>query len=285
LNNFLIINWIGFENSSGFFVFFGDFLMSAQFDPTVIHPWLDKLNNHPIYSSLNTLTDLRHFMMHHVYSVWDFMSLIKYLQNQIAPAKFPWKPIGHASVRRFINALVLEEESDESVPTIHGEIGYSSHFELYVQNLREIGADPEPVQRFVELASQQGINVALESEFIPEPSRHFTQATFEFIATDKPHVVAAALALGREHVIPGMFRALLEKMHITLAQAPTFHYYLNRHIHLDEDFHAPLSLQLLNELCAGDIAKIKEAEMAAQQAIQVRIRFWDEVFNLMVDGE
>jgi len=256
--------------------------MSPQFNSAIIEPWLEQLNNHPIYSALNNLTDLQHFMAHHVYSVWDFMSLIKYLQNQIAPTQFPWQPIGNGSVRRFINALVLEEESDESMPS--GEISYSSHFELYIQNLREVGGDPTPALQFVELATQQSIDIALESEFIPPPSRHFTQATFEFIATDKPHIVAAALALGREHVIPGMFRALLKKMHITPAQAPTFHYYLNRHIHLDEDFHAPLSLRLLDELCAGDLAKIKEAEMAAQQAIEVRIRFWDEVLASLNNG-
>jgi hypothetical protein len=66
-------------------------------------------------------------------------------------------------------------------------------------------------------------------------------------------------------------------MDITQAQAPSFHYYLNRHIHLDEDFHAPLSLQLLNELCAGESEKVQEAELAAQQAIKARLRFWDEV--------
>jgi Protein of unknown function (DUF3050) len=83
--------------------------------------------------------------------------------------------------------------------------------------------------------------------------------------------------MGREQVIPNMFRAFLAQMGINKAEAPIFHYYLNRHIHLDEDFHGPLSLQLLNELCGGEADKIKEAEVAAQQAILARLRFWDEV--------
>ena len=40
-----------------------------------------RLEQHPIYGALRTLSDLRAFMAHHVYSVWDFMSLIKYLQR------------------------------------------------------------------------------------------------------------------------------------------------------------------------------------------------------------
>jgi ferredoxin len=46
------------------------------------------------------------------------------------------------------------------------------------------------------------------------------------------------------------------RMAVTEAQAPVFHYYLKRHIHLDEDFHAPLSLRLLAALCGGDPVKI-----------------------------
>lgn len=62
-------------------------------------------------------------------------------------------------------------------------------------------------------------------------------------------------------------------------QAPIFHFYLNRHIHLDEDFHAPLSLRLLNSLCAGDESRIAEAIEAAETAVTARIAFWDGVLE------
>lgn len=98
-----------------------------------------------------------------------------------------------------------------------------------------------------------------------------------FIDSDRAHAVAAALALGRERIIPAMFRAFLARMGITPEQAPTFHDYLNRHIHLDEDFHAPLSLRLLEHLCGDDPVRIEEARQAAIQAINARITFWDGV--------
>ena len=233
-----------------------------------------KLEAHPIYASVRTLDDLRVFMQHHVYSVWDFMSLIKFLQNEVAPARWPWTPRGDASVQRFINELVLEEETDVALP---GQEGFTSHFVLYLAAMREIGADADSPARFVDIAGVRGIEAALASGLAPTPSARFTRTTFDFIAAAKPHEVAAALALGREHVIPSMFRAFLSRMAVTEAEAPSFHYYLKRHVHLDEDFHAPLSLRLLSALCEGSAGKWREAEAAAGRAVDARIAFWDGV--------
>jgi hypothetical protein len=76
-----------------------------------------------------------------------------------------------------------------------------------------------------------------------------------------------------------MFRSFLRNLGVTEDQAPAFHYYLNRHIHLDEDFHAPLSLRLLNSLCGDDRRKQEEAVQAAEQAVEARILFWDGVLE------
>ena len=233
-----------------------------------------RLEAHPIYAAVATPGDLRVFMQHHVYSVWDFMSLIKYLQHEIAPARWPWTPSGDVSVQRFINELVLEEETDISLP---GREGHTSHFMLYLEAMREIGATVDIPARFVQQVAEQGIEAALGAGLAPASSVAFTRTTFGFLASGKPHTVAAALALGREHVIPSMFRAFLSRMAVTEAQAPSFHYYLNRHVHLDEDFHAPLSLRLLASLCGDDANKWREAEAAAEAAVNARIQFWDGV--------
>ena len=247
--------------------------MPKEITSDIIVDFKNRLENHPIYEAVSSIDDLQCFMEHHIYSVWDFMSLIKYLQSEVAPTTYPWTPRGEGGVRRFINELVLEEESDET--NIPGE--YSSHFELYHRAMTEIGADVSSSVSFISTVQEKGINKALELSCVPSPSRAFTSTTFQFIQNNKPHQVAAALALGREHIIPCMFRSILKKIGVTDKQAPIFHFYLNRHIHLDEDFHAPLSLRLLNGLCAGDESKIDEAVAAAQQAITARIAFWDGV--------
>jgi hypothetical protein len=249
--------------------------MSQDITNEVVREFRHRLEAHPIYAAVASIADLRCFMQHHVYSVWDFMSLIKHLQGVVAPSSQPWDASGDASVRRFINELVLEEETDEH--PVNG--GFASHFELYLSAMEEIGAETAPVRRFVQMVRDNGIDAALAEAAIPEPSRRFTQTTFAFITGDKPHVAAAALALGREHIIPGMFRAILERIGVSDAEAPIFHAYLNRHIHLDADFHAPLSLRLLNSLCAGDATRTEEAVDAAAQAVEARLAFWDGVLE------
>jgi hypothetical protein len=236
-----------------------------------------ELDAHPIYAEVKDLADLRVFMAHHVYAVWDFMSLIKYLQRHVAPTATPWMPQADPAVVYFINQLVLEEESD-AIETADG-IEHTSHFALYLRAMAEIGADAEAPRVFLERLRQEGLDAALYDPATPVPARYFSETTFCFIREDKPHAAGAALAVGRERIIPDMFRRLLEAEGISADQAPIFHQYLNRHIHLDEDFHGPLSMRLLEALCGDDPTRLAEAATAAEEAICARIRLWDGVLE------
>ena len=236
-----------------------------------------ELDGHPVYDALHGLPELRVFMAHHVFAVWDFMSMVKYLQRRIAPVEVPWLPGGDPALRYFINQLVLEEESD-SAPGLD-DLRYASHFECYLAAMREAGAATEPVTRFLDLVRDRGVDAALYSDLVPLPARYFCETTFCFLREDKPHAVAAALALGRERILPRVFRRLIAKVHWGPTQAPVFHHYLTRHVHLDADFHGPLSLRLLESLCAGDAARIAEAETAAEEALCARIRLWDGILD------
>jgi len=66
--------------------------MKNQITSDIILKFKQQLEDHPIYEAVSSIEDLQCFMTHHVYSVWDFMSLIKYLQHQIAPTRYPWTP-------------------------------------------------------------------------------------------------------------------------------------------------------------------------------------------------
>ena len=258
-----------------------------SFDKNFTSPNQAHLAAHPVYSAIKTVDDLKIFMGHHVFPVWDFMSLIKYLQGKLAPTTFPWAPAGDPSVVRFINELVMEEESDQNLPggANNGGPEFLSHFALYMGAMKEIGADPSGAVEFTGIAASKGIRAAIDSGLAPQPAAEFMEKTFSFINTDKPHVVAAAFALGREHVIPEMFRSFLAKMNISKNDAPAFHYYLERHIHLDSDFHAPMSIRMVDILCDGDKNKIAEASEAAIAAIDARISFWDGVHANILAGK
>lgn len=252
----------------------------AELNLEHLRPLQAELDRHPIYAALQTRADLCVFMAHHVFSVWDFMSLVKYLQARIAPTTVPWMPQGDPTLRYFINQLVLEEESDQ-VPHPDGP-RYASHFESYLGAMDEVGADTDPPRQFLDLVRTRGLDTALYSDLVPLPARYFCETTFCFIREDKPYAVAAAFALGRERIIPDMFRRLLARIELGTDRAPAFHYYLERHIGLDGDFHGPMSLGLLKTLCGGDPARIEEAQTAAEEALCARIRLWDGILEAIM---
>jgi len=239
-----------------------------------------RLDQHPLYSAVRTADDLRCFMQHHVYAVWDFMSLLKYLQGAVAPVSVPWQPTGDMALtaaQRLINEIVLGEETDEGLPDAAGQPTFISHFDLYLGAMQEVGADTAPVLAFLKQVKKKGVVKALRQADIPQASRRFMASTFDVIDSGDTPAVAAAFALGREQVIPGMFRALLADLGISRHKAPLFHYYLERHIHLDGQSHGPLSLNLLAHLCGDSAAKQRQVEKAAKKAVKARVALWDAV--------
>lgn len=101
----------------------------------------EDLMAHPLYEAIETREDLRFFMECHVWAVWDFMSLVKDLQRSITSLQVPWypSPIFSAQSVRLINKIVLDEESDSFVSE-EGEEICTSHLDLYLAAMQEVGA-------------------------------------------------------------------------------------------------------------------------------------------------
>ena len=109
-----------------------------------IDPLRQEIMNHKVYSVINDLDDLRIFMKYHVYAVWDFMSLLKALQNNLTCTNIPWFPKGSADTRFLINEIVVGEESDVD---LFGN--RKSHFELYLDAMYQCDANTVPIQKFI----------------------------------------------------------------------------------------------------------------------------------------
>jgi hypothetical protein len=235
-----------------------------------------RLTNHPLLARpiIQNKEELCIFMQSHVYAVWDFMSMLKYLQNAIVPTTVPWVPTAmtRTANARLINEIVFGEESDEAPGG-----GSQCHFDLYCQSMMEIGADVAPINEFIDTVTTTSVASALCLKSVPAESAAFVESTFGFINSRKPHVVAAAFCFGRETLITTMFSVLLAQLRIPRSQAPRFYYYLERHIEIDGEAHGPASMNLIETLCEQDPVRIVEAEQAAVAAIRARIALWDGV--------
>jgi len=240
-----------------------------------------RLNAHSLYGGINSEVNLRIFMQHHVYAVWDFMSLIKSLQHLITSNTIPWVPPNNPRHANFVNQLVLEEESDYGLTDFPTK-QYSSHFESYLHAMTEIGADIQPITTFIETVKAQSLESALQLSCVPEPCKQFMRFTFSVIKQNKPHLIAACIAYGREDLVPLLFQRLENGLQINATQAPNLYAYLQRHIQLDGEEHGPLAIQLVKELCEGSPDKKAAAIEVAEQALEERLRFWDAIQSALL---
>jgi len=142
-----------------------------------IRPLRDRLVRHPLYTSIATARGLQVFMEHHVFAVWDFMTLLKSLQRSLTRVELPWIPTADREARRLVNEIVLAEESDED-----GRGGHASHFELYLDAMAQARADVRPIHRFLEaIRGGASIETALESTGVPPSVGNFVRTTWSFV--------------------------------------------------------------------------------------------------------
>ncbi|MAK46614.1 MAG: heme oxygenase [Opitutae bacterium] len=243
-------------------------------------PLKEKLANHRIFERINSIQELKVFMEHHIFAVWDFMSLLKKLQKDLVPSGSPWVPNPNGNLVRFINEIVMEEESDQAYGN-GAEISYTSHYQIYLDAMTEVGASTETISRFVEMVKSEGINSAMQKINLPDPSRLFMSHTFKLINEGKSHEIAASFAIGRESIVPLMFKRILDQSKLEDDQVPVFRYYLVRHAELDGDHHGPMAHKLLENMSAGDPKIQQEIIEQATKSIEQRIFFWDGVLDAL----
>ena len=236
-----------------------------------IEPVRVKVVTHPMYNELSTIRAINTFMEHHVFAVWDFMSLLKSLQQELTCVNVPWIPTGATGSRRLINDIVLVEESDEL------NDGFISHFELYLRGMTESGASTAAIDAFIScLRDGRAVPSSLEAVAAPKPSADFVRATWDFIEDAPVHCKAAAFAFGREDLIPDMFDQVVA-VRADEKSLDTFCDYLARHIQVDSEEHTPMAMQMLAELCGDDDSRWKECGATINRALEARILLWDGI--------
>jgi hypothetical protein len=239
-----------------------------------LFPLKQQLIHHPLYQKIKSPQHLHTFMEQHVFAVWDFMSLLKFLQRELTCVQLPWTPSKYTPAARMINEIVLGEETDVDR---HGQP--ASHYQLYLQAMDQAGADNSLIKQLVS-SVRRGIPVAQATQQLPilKEVKAFMDFTFQTIDRGEQHEVAAVFTWGREDLIPDMFTSLVKDIqHNQSANLEDFIYYLERHIELDADEHGPLALKMMELLCEDDQQKWNQCYKIAQKALKARIALWDGI--------
>ena len=245
-----------------------------------LEPLRDQLKSHSLYSTLSNMDDVAVFMEKHVFAVWDFMSLLKSLQNHLTNVNVPWTPKGGGATARFINEIVMAEESDIN------ELGVPmSHYEMYLDAMAQVGANTSAIGLFVNaIENRDSLETAAKRIDLETPILEFIQFTMGVVNSNKPHCIASAFTFGREDVIPDMFLEVVSQSQ-TQDNDKTYGkllYYLNRHIELDGDEHGPISLKMVAELCGEDANKWEEVLETAKEALKFRLKLWDHITDTIL---
>ena len=233
-----------------------------------------KLAFHDLYKDVWTEHGIKTFMKYHVFCVWDFQSLAKKVQYVCSPPKFPWMPGVAPELRRLINEVILEEETD--VDPTNGS--YCSHYELYIKAMNKCGADLSLHNDYMKSLILDG-DVFEANKLLPKPLRDFLDFGFKLIFEGEAHEICAVFAKGRETLIPAMFEGLISQLNDEMpGKWELFHYYLNRHIEIDGGEHGPASETLYKYFCKTNQHRV-QAEKAVYEALSLRDSLWSFILS------
>jgi len=242
-----------------------------------INPLKQQLLNHDLYKYIETPDDLRIFTQHHVFEVWDSMSLVKCLQQKLTNINVPWTPRQSPKLTYFINDMVLAEESDVN---LNGK--RQSHFEMYLQAMEELKASTFDIHKFIEQVDHgTDIFLVISASELPEPVKSFLIFTFNTIYHEQLHQVAAAFVFGREELIPDTFCEILGEIEEKFPEEniSNLKYYFQRRLDIDRDIHRPMAIQLIEDICQNHSDLWQNVEEVAVNALHKRLNLWNGILK------
>ena len=231
------------------------------------------MKHHKVFELVTNIASLRAFMQWHVFAVWDFMTLVKRLQHEYTTVRLPWCPPKRPQAARLINEIVLGEESDLTPQGNH-----CSHFELYMAAMEDVGSSTSRVRQFVHFMDEgMPLEDVMRATELPHPVCEFVKSTIDVALYGTTEEVLGSFLYGREDAIPEMFQDLLTSWKLNPGDAPIFTFYLQRHIQLDANSHAPAIRKIVEEQIGGEERLLERFYNSALDAVERRIQLWDSL--------
>lgn len=232
------------------------------------------LSRHPVIDLLRTRQAVGVFMRYQVFAVWDYMTLLKAMQQRFTGQSLPWRPAPWSGeVVRLINLLVLHEESD-----IDGDGRIRSHFESFLELMEQTGIPTREARQAVIFGDLQEL---------PAPIRRFVDFTLDTAISGMDEELAAALLVGREAGIPEAYTAIGRVVGGQELGLGRLVRYCDRHVERDQATIRALRTAAEHELIGDDEQRRDWARASARRALELRGELWDaaarEIVQTRVD--
>lgn len=239
----------------------------------VIERYFQILENHQIYSQINSIQNLAFFAERHVVCVWSYNALLRSLQRDLIAQSMPLNSEPHKIAVRLITELILSEEVSDL-----GDGSFQSHLELYLEAMRDVNCDISQMFTFFDLLAQEKDmeEILEQSNFAPEVEKYarVTMALLEMPI----HRRAAALFYEGEPFIPDRFLINLWGLKHNPAVEKFVHYF-ERHIEGIKCDGYSQTGRLVEVLCSFDENLRRETDKIAEITMKNRIELWGSILD------
>ena len=259
------------------------FLSYYQFQNSIA-PFNSKLINHKIYGQISDMRKTKIFMESHVFSVWEYLTMLKALQRELATRDISFLHENVPDLPYLINQIVLNEEIEEES---RGEyLSAMGLYQLYINSMDEIGADSNPIKYFVDcIKVNKNWNNTIRDTItrfdnIPIQTYEYLNYNLKMIELSEIHELAGIFFFGREDINSKFI--LLIKSNIEHEKSlSNLKNIIKRHVDDDSKNKNPILGEYINNiLCKDDDKKWKKVEISVIEAIKKRIELWDGMLDL-----
>lgn len=245
-----------------------------------LKPTIEKVEQHPVFTAFETFDDVRMFLEHFVYAVWDFKVLVEAFRNpEDDPNPFPGPEV----------VLPPAEDKDWIYEMAHFEIEgdwkarLRPYHSLFIHSMEVLGANQREIIALMQrLEEGRNLNSVLGRVSIPSESETHLRTTWNIIQTDELPRIAGALALGRRDIIPAEFPKRAKNLHpdsFTLVDAPFTDF--RRGMELDRVEHVE---RILTDSRLPENWE-DQAKEGAQEMLEARLNLLDGIMDKMPQND
>jgi len=229
--------------------------------------------NHPMFKKLNNIYNIKKYSEFQIWCVWDFMSILKQVQNFIFCNDILWLPPENPNAGAAFYRLIESEETDLGFKG--GDLNRASHFQSFRAAMQELNADTKNIDNFLELIKTgKTLPEALNKSGASPQTKSFL-LTNNHLIKQSPYNAIALITLTRENFLPAVFKSLLSYVNEN-EKIELFVWYHKRHIYLDSVLHGPLSIQIFNEYFTNKLL-IKQSIIASIESLKARNELLNEI--------